>query len=395
MTRLVGYELRKILSNKILLVLIVILLGATVMEAWRPWTQASKTARYGQRFTKPHIGILNDAPTLPEEDLQAFLSDMHSLSSDFGAGTLDQSLPGKYLDTVAGDLFMAGNVAAQQQRFDEAMAIRENIISSARRLGRDAVEAGDTFNIRRNLDIIETFSVRLKPEWTPTRGWNFAFGNNLQSIFVMVLVLGAAATVFSAEKETGAIQLIATSRKGRGATAAAKILACTILAFLLSILFTLVTMFVYHYVYGLWSFTMPLLILQDFHLTPLNISTSQFLVISALFKAAGAVLFAGIACMISALCKSNLKAYIASAAVLGLSFGYSFLHSYLKWPEALHAFDITLFTRPSDYFARYFVADIFTYPVMWAIVHAVCAALILSAVCAIAVRAHTHRPQRM
>ena len=398
MIRLIGFELRKALQNRFFWILAIAMLGITVLNVWKPWNGLPLEAHRAFRIADgQNLVFFRNVLDLSAED-HAALFEM-GRNNVFGGNIVspeEQVKPGIFTETWQTDYYMSRTYFSRQTRYDKAMQLREGIVQTAQRHGAKAAADGDAYQMRRNYEIIQIFSEKPVQAWLPMRGAEEYFADGLYDILALILAAGLASTCFSNEHETGAIQLVLAGRNGRRKTAAAKVLASMAAAVAISCLFSCAAFICYEIKSGiLWAFPAPLIMLEGYHSAPFNGTIGQYTAIFIAFKAFGAMTLAGIVCMISALSRSNLKAYIAAAVYLGASFAYGILVRRPGWPEALHLPNITLWLHPYDYFAKYNAANLWQFPVGWWLVHIAFAVILLCAAAVVTISAHAHKRGRL
>ena len=387
MRRLMIHEIKKTMLSRFIWLMTLLLFAVVLLDAYSPWDEVRKN-RDSMEYLS--VDLLTGIPDMSVVERNELFDYLHSFQSHFPSGE-EQAKPGKYLETISMDLLASIYFERAQVRIAEVTANRELFISNAKRLGRKAIDEDDVFAMRRNADIIQSFSVTPDWEWSGTHGWDLLFSNRLSGIVGMLFVLGIGANCFSKEKETSAYSLIYTTKNGHNKTAGAKLLTTACLAFFFSVVSSLLVLLFHSVKDGIWTFSMPISMIDGFSSSPLNISVGQYFVITMIFRAFGAIYLSAIICLISVLCSSSLKSYIISSLFLSGSFGYSFWLTNQSSNEVLRVFDITSWTRPTEYFSRYYVMNLFDYPADWYQIHFAAAVLVMIVCVFLVLRLHQRK----
>ncbi|MCM1276616.1 MAG: hypothetical protein NC299_14855 [Lachnospiraceae bacterium] len=127
------------------------------------------------------------------------------------------------------------------------------------------------FESRRNELISKMYYGRKIPEYRTTAWAESFFTYDLSSLLCVVMLIFGLSAVFSAEYESGMVQLISASGK-RGITAAAKIVSAFIYCAVLSIYFTVIDLIGINIFHGIDGMNMPLYSAPMFEKTPFGFS---------------------------------------------------------------------------------------------------------------------------
>jgi hypothetical protein len=203
-----------------------------------------------------------------------------------------------------------------------------------------------------------------------TNNWELCFTYGLADFFVMALVVLLTSTVYT--RETGFNAILLTTKNGLRQTFLAKALATTVLAFVLSLLYSLAILFFFHFRYDLAGLSKPVFTVASMAQSYLSMTIGQYTLLFIATKALGAALLALICCSISALSRSNLFAFAFCVIFLGASYQYSVLFDKPQVREIFKMLDITLWFKPNRYFSGYFTTNILEYPVLWVAVRLFC-----------------------
>lgn len=242
---------------------------------------------------------------------------------------------------------------------------REYVISAAKSLGREALKEGDSYGVRRNLSIIKLYS-QTREELTNQCTWNIFFLNDIPVLLSLLLILQICAGIFTKETDQQTWILLHTSKNGMGKTMAAKFLAAALSSVGIALLFSAVNLLVVYLDIGLLGISQPVTVIQELYLFPYAFTVGQAMALFTLCRMFAVVLMAVLLCTISALSRSSVVSYSIGAVVLG---GAAAMAFYLPRTEWLAGPLALIF--PLRFFNSFYTANIFGFPVLWAIVQAI------------------------
>ena len=240
---------------------------------------------------------------------------------------------------------------------------RERVIAAAKQYGRDALEKGDDYGIRRNQAIIRLYSESRQLFTTPVRSWGIFLFDNPSMLFVFLLLLLACSGSVSGENDRRTALLLHTSKNGKGKTLAAKYISGAISAVGLVLLFQLAAVGAIWFNCGLLGLSQPVFALSELTLCPWSITVWQYLLCSLGCQMLSAVILSSLLLSVSALGRTNLISYGIGAVLLGLLILPVYVTPKTEWlagPLAL--------SSPLRFFERYYDANIFGFSVPWVIV---------------------------
>lgn len=266
-------------------------------------------------------------------------------TSDFG-----------YISDYSG--LMSSNQSIQEDR--------ERAVRAAQAFGREALEDGDNYGIRRNLNIIRLYTVPQPKVASPIRGWNvFLLETPFTMLLVFLLVLLSCAGSVSGENDKQTWLLLHTAKNGKGKTLAAKYLAGAIGAAGFTVLFQLVALGAVWFQDGLLGASCPVSALQELRLFPYVMTVWQYALLVLACRTFAAVMLSVLLTSVSALSRSSVISYAAGALLLGGCLLLVYFPPKTEWlsgPLAL--------SSPLKYFDSYCTANLFGFPVLWVVVQA-------------------------
>lgn len=378
--KLVRYELKKQLSGSFFVILLVLLLAVNVLlncgireyrdnvkqyeidvgqEYPYGFWEAKKNERIGFGYTQRNYDILNT-------DMEGFAA---AMIAEYGEDVFDPfgmlpeetyQLPGYFGDDCSdGSLIWAYSTLLTENE-DLTRSIHK-AVEAAKAYGREALEEGDNYGIRRNIDIIELYTVPRDQITSPIKGWDDVLFGTHTMLFVFLMILLACGGSFCAEREKQTVLLLHTSKYGKGMTMVAKYLSGAIIAAGLTVIFQLSTIGAVWFKEGFMGLNQPAAAMEQTTMLSWPMTVWQYALVHLVCQILAAVLLSVIVSSISTLSKTSILSYVAGVLSLALLLlMQSAKHEWLMGPLSL--------ADPVRYFDSYCTANIFGFPVLWVIV---------------------------
>ena len=388
MGKLVRFELKKIWGSRFLCLALCVLLiiNVTLLCGTKDWMEIQSIAQSGMEvgeeygtfwrametmrktteiFRTAYAPFANATP----EEIERFASlakekygdDIFEV--DFLEPTEEMLNSHSFFDVSRNDYSVIHDYRDILWTNGSAEEARERVVEAAKQYGRDALEKGDDYGVRRNQTLIRLYSAPRQRFTTPVRSWGIFLFDNPSMLFVFLLLLLACSGSVSGENDRRTALLLHTSRNGKGKTLAAKYLSGAISAVGLVLLFQLAAVGAIWFNCGLLGLSQPVFALSELLLCPWPITVWQYLLCSLGCQMLSAVILSSLLLSVSALGRTNLLSYGIGAVLLGLTLLPVYVLPKTEWlagPLAL--------SDPVRFFERYYDADIFGFPVPWVIV---------------------------
>lgn len=233
-------------------------------------------------------------------------------------------------------------------------------VEAAKAYGREALEEGDNYGIRRNIDIIELYTVPRGRITSPVKGWDDVLFESQTMLFVFLMILLACGGSFSSEREKQTLLLLHTSKYGKGMTMVAKYISGAVIAAGLTVIFQLSTIGAVWFKEGFMGLNQPAAAMEQTTMLSWPMTVWQYALIHLVCQILAAVLLSVIVSSISALSKTSILSYVAGVLSLALLLiAQSAKHEWLMGPLSL--------ADPVRYFDSYCTANIFGFPVLWVV----------------------------
>ncbi len=389
---LIRFELKKLAGNKFFFVALAVMIAACILLncGYREYTaEIEEVKSWGIEdytpapflesceMTRKNVAMRreNYAPFLGRTDaeLETFAADMmekynlNVLDMDALISLGDRAMEETgYWGTDDSDNALILAYSLLDGRDDVLAQNMDKVIRSAQAFGREALEDGDNYGIRRNQQIIRLYSVPRGDIRSDVRGWNSLALNNNTILFVGLMLLLTCAGSVSGEQDRQTWLLLHTAKNGKGKTLAAKYGAGILLAAGLTVLFHGVLAGCVWFHSGLMGITQPVAAVDELSLAPYPWTVWQYLLVCLGCNLFAAAALSVVLTTVSALAKNSILAYGAGALVLGGCLWLALQPPRNEWLSGPLAISQT--TR---FFDSYHTADLFGFPVLWVVVLAV------------------------
>ena len=378
--KLVRYELKKQLSGSFFVILLVLLLAVNVLlncgireyrdnvkqyeinvgqEYPYGFWEAKKNERIGFGYTQRNYDILNT-------DIEGFAAAMiekygEDIFDPFGMLPEETNQrPGYFGEEWSDDSLIWTYTSLMTENEDLTRSLHK-AVEAAKAYGREALEEGDNYGIRRNIDIIELYTVPRDQITSPIKGWDDVLFGTHTMLFVFLMILLACGGSFCSEREKQTVLLLHTSKYGKGMTMIAKYISGAVIAAGLTVSFQLCTIGAVWFKEGFMGLNQPAAAMEQLTMLSWPMTVWQYALVHLVCQILAAVLLSIIINSISALSKTSILSYVVGVLALALLLlMQSAKHEWLMGPLSL--------ADPVRYFDSYCTANIFGFPVLWVIV---------------------------
>lgn len=405
------YELKKLLGGRFFLVALCLLLAVDMLLncGIQDYLETRKELESGGAWGAPgeSVGFWESRAAIRRiVDLQREQYALFAELTEEETAAFEEAMREKYGEDVfdivlfpgADMLAVPGYFGGSRSDFDYIMdyqtltqwnrdmrEARERVVRAAQQFGREALEDGDDYGVRRNRNIILRYRIPHRSATAPIRGWSVFLFENHAMLLVFLMVLLVCAGNVARENDGRTWLLLHTAKNGKGKTLAAKYLAGIIAAAGFTILFQLAALGAVWFQGGLVGAKQPAAVMEQLRLFPYNGTVGQYALLALAFQMFTAVVLSVLLTTVSALSRSGVISYAIGAVLLGgcvLMLYFPPKSEWLAGPLSL--------SRPLKYFESYYTANLFGFPVLWAVVQAVLWCL-LGAGCILLARKVYHR----
>ncbi|MCD8119632.1 MAG: hypothetical protein LUE29_09165 [Lachnospiraceae bacterium] len=322
--RLVGFELRKSILSRWVVVFLVVLLAVNAWKITSTYNSSVKKwqeyEKYEAVYEKTYATYSGGITTEKIDDFMEIFSPLQIKSDNMTLSYAYSESAWIYSETVDFEFF--NDIFYEQLSYDYLYVnTAAEIVENAEELISFYEEAGNFFEAAKNKAIQSDFSGRVISDFYDMRGTSLLINYDYSSFLVLLLTIFGLCGVFVKERESRMYELLRTSRYGGGATTAAK--------FGASFLYILGVNFLFWTEDFLLFFTLsdsfdtlsqPCYAIQYLELTPLSMTVLEYFLWAAFLKTLGFLCCACIMLLVSSLVSSALSSFVAGGAILiGLS----------------------------------------------------------------------------
>jgi len=360
--RVLATELKKLLSNKILLLIIA---AVFVLNGYLMF----RTANSGDAKPADYKAVYSELEDLSDPDKLQWLEER------FGEFEGQHS----FNWTVLGEL---RDEAANIVGYSDYLA---SIDSQARSMtGVSIFAKPDTFNYRSIVKTPPAYdNVRnVVPIFDISKGINLATDNSFTDILSGFIVLFAVLSLMISDREQGMSGLLFALKRGRGYLLFLKIIALAITIFTVVLLIYAENLIVADIIYGLGDLSRPIQSLNGFIGCNLKISVIGYLILYVLFKFIAMFAIGAVLSLIAVNTKNVVSFYGISAVILiveGLT--YAKIHP-LSIYSIFRYINLISLTKVNEIFCNYKNINFWEYPIPL-IPTSIGALLIISSLCTV------------
>lgn len=354
MKALIIGELKKVFTQKFVIILGVILLIVNVFSAYYKVVQYSDFW-FMKKIIAPIYEMADGKiEQYSEQKLYEYLEEIqNAFDNGLKVHTFSQN--------KETELYLIKNVIENYNTFKSY----SNIISGLKnrtQLQAKALEGkGNIYLERLNKKIDDTYHEREITRFYNRGNLNPALSYDFSSVIVLLLVVLACSSSFASEQESGMGNLLLSSINGRKKLAYAKNFSCVVFTIFTGVVFYLTDFIVFAFTVGLKSFLLPLCAVEGYEYTPLTMSVFAFLIMSAAIKIFGFVIIAILTCSFSSILNKSFAVFGSSLiSVFTLMYISAFGSGGLEYFSLLNP--IKLLTNRSM-FKSFDVINLLGYPV--------------------------------
>ena len=320
--------------------------------------ESKKNERIGREYTQKNYDILNT-------DMEGFAAAMiekygEDVFDTFGMLSEEAyQRPGYFGEEWSDDslIWTYGSLITEN---DDLTRSLHKAVEAAKAYGREALQEGNNYGIRRNIDIIELYTVPRDQITSPVVGWDDVLFESQTMLFVFLMILLACGGNFCSEREKQTVLLLHTSKYGKGMTMIAKYISSAVVAAVLAALFQLSTVGAVWFKEGFMGLNQPAAAMEQVAMLSWPMTVWQYALAHLGCQILAAVMLSIIINSISALSKTSILSYVVGVLALALLLiAQNAKHEWFMGPLSL--------ADPVRYFDSYCTANIIGFPVLWVI----------------------------
>lgn len=369
MNSLIFHELKKLFSNKILLIVTILLLFANAFNIYQ--TNDKYHDKYNLDVNEAQWQLYEEVEGVISADKTNWLYEYTQKLQSVISGESEE-LSFYYLNSY-GDLSLATNLLnsienanAYSDRIDELIEKNNEQLEIYK-------QKGNKYLIKKAQLVNDTYSARQISSFYNVDAYDTYFGYDFSSFLILLIVFLCTASLYAGENETGMLALMRSTPMGRLRLSNAKQTAMVIYTGAVCMLFFVCDLLMFLWCLRLRGIANPVYSMSSFEYSPLIISIGNFIILSSLLKYLGFVCFALISCVFSSLLK---KAYMVFVADFVVCICFMFMSVYsggvLDYLNLINPINMLLCR---DMFSSFNVVNIFDTPVFRYVISFICTAL--------------------
>lgn len=313
MRKMIGYEVKKIIKNKIMIVLIIVGLVFNAMVI------------HQNDFFGIDPGYLQAKAEVNRIVKGKITQEKYDVIYQSYQNCRDIVDNGNYETSSPSDQYYTGFVFGDMNLFREYLEGYEFAIHYHDQLQEtiELAEANlkilkDEKDIERNKQFIQTFQQRSIARYYVTDNMTKFLSHDGSTFLIIVLLIITLSGMFAEDKEYQYDQILYTTELGHTRMFQAKLAAALLITFLLCVLFYTSDYLIYSHLDVLEGFSNPIYSLPDFQYAAVSLSIGSFLVLTYIARFLCIAIAALIICMISYANKKVLLSMLCSCFLLML-----------------------------------------------------------------------------
>lgn len=369
MNSLIFHELKKLFSNKMLLVVTILLLFANAFNIYQ--TNDKYHDKYNLDVNEAEWRMYKEFEGLitPEKInyLYGYTEKLQSI-----VNKESEALPSYYLNDY-GDLTFATNILNSIENTDAYSDKISGLIEENNKQMEIYRQKENEYLVKKAQLISDTYADRRIGSFYNVDAYDTYFSYDFSSFLILLIVFLCTASLYAGENEAGMLILMRSTPMGRLRLSNAKQTVVIIFTGIVCLIFFVCDFLMFLWCVRLRGISNPLYSIDSFKYTPSVISIGGFMFLSALLKYFGFVCFGLISCIFSSFLP---KAYMVFVTDFFLCIGFMFMSAYsggvLDYINFINPINMLLCR---DMFSSFNVVNIFGTPIYRYIVCFACTAL--------------------
>ncbi len=369
MNSLILHELKKLLSNKILIIVVFFLLFANAFNIYQ--TNDKYHDKYNLDVNEAEWSLYEivegDITSEKTKWLYEYIEKLQAVING------EQEELSSYFLNSHGDLSLATNLL---HSIETAIGYGDKIDKLVEENNKQLEiykQKENGYLIAKAELVNNTYSARQITSFYNVEAYNAYLNYDFSSFLILLIVFLCTASLYAGENETGMLPLMRSTPMGRVTLSNAKLNAMMMFLCIVSILFFVCDFVMFFLCLRLRGISNPVYSMSGFEYSPLVISIGNFMILSSLLKYLGFVCFSLISCVFSSLLK---KSYMVLVADFGTCICFMAMSVYsgggLDYLNLINPINMLLCR---DMFSTFNVVNIFDTPVFRYIISFICTAL--------------------
>lgn len=300
------------------------------------------------------------------EDISAMLEEYPKIDGEQLLNEYENKNFLKYTDNIFREQALIDSILTEVESCVEYEEYLNGIDESAKRLTSTSLFADpDSFSYRNIAKTPADFAHLKGSELkiAPSKGVEEATGFLATDLIALLMIMTAAVTIVTREKELNQITLSRTAFKGRASLGTAKLFACFSAAFVSIILLYGVNFTVSYFTYGFGDLSRQIQSVYDFNGSNLKISVLQYFALFLSAKLAVYCLISGLIYLVTVISRTAARVYGILAVILAAETSLYYSIPSTSYLCPIKYINIFAYANTDSLFSNYLNLNLFGYPV--------------------------------
>lgn len=361
MRYLIGYEIKKITKNRIMLALFALLLlvnGAMAIHS-------SQKTEHEDALIAFYADYIADADTAAY--WRDYYADIEAQNERLEQEWWEQVMAGNKDPMISYDphLITGSESLTDRELLSRLLEKEQTIIGLPEYYRRIAMQAQDnrdellgegygehSFAVTMQEQTCERYldlAAKIEVEFIYPRGWERYFAFSAVDLFILLFLLLTASQIFPTERRLRMEPMLRAAPNGGVWTTVAKLIAMLVITTITVLIFVAEALIIFAVRLGFSPLSCAIQLFDEFRLVPFALSTGEYLVLSVLSKWLAFCAFSACVVFVSVLTHSTVFSFAGGAVIYGASW-FFWQFDYVGTPPAFHYINMvsaTQFVVPS------------------------------------------------
>lgn len=300
------------------------------------------------------------------EDISSILEEYPKINGEELLSEYENKIFLKYTDNIFREQELIDDILAEAESCADYEEYLDGIDETAKRLTSTALFADpDSFGYRNIAKTPADFAHLKDSELkiAPSKGVEEATGFIATDLIALLMIMTAAVTIVTREKELNQLTLSRTAFKGRENLGTAKLFTCFSSAFVSVILLYGVNFSVSYFTYGFGDLSRQIQSVYDFNGSNLKISVLQYIILFLLAKLAVYCVISGLIYIVTVISRTASRVYWVLAVILAAETALYYSIPSTSYLCPIKYINIFAYANTDNLFSNYLNLNLFGYPV--------------------------------
>ncbi len=313
MSHLVRFELKRMICNRFVWLLIILFMMADIYKIYAIENGLNNPTPGGEKIYEEIKGNVTN------EKAQFLISRYEELTQIVSAGNYSTSgnQEGTYTGYIYGDYSEFGTYYERYKYIYDYTERMDGVVTTARG-NIENLENSSKFQIRKNKKIVSDYSNRKIQQFYNMEHMQLYLEYDFSTIFIFLLVIAAASGILYYDRKGKVLYLVKTSSMGLRRSMISKMLAIGIYACMVTVFVAIVDFAVFSFFFQLEGWNQPLYAISDYADTAVNMTVLECVFFQMLMRMIGAFFWGLTVFVISKKSKKNSWTIVS---VIGLFAG--------------------------------------------------------------------------